>query len=57
MAERFGCIGVVVDAKPAAVAFYVRLGFAGPVVEAGELPSRPRPQVLFLPIGSIPPHQ
>jgi len=57
MAERFGCIGVVVDAKPAAVAFYVRLGFAGLVVEAGELPSRPRPQVLFLPIGSIPPRR
>lgn len=57
MADRFGCIGVVVDAKPAAVGFYARLGFAGLAVEAGELPSRPRPQVLFLPIGSIPPRR
>lgn len=54
MAKRFGCIGVVVDAKPAAVGFYTRLGFAGLTVETGELPSRPRPQMLFLPLGSIP---
>ena len=57
MADRFGCIGVVVDAKPDVVGFYARLGFAGLAVEAGDLPARPRPQVLFLPIGSIPPRQ
>jgi predicted N-acetyltransferase YhbS len=55
MADRFGCIGVGVDAKPAAAGFYARLGFADLVVENGELPCRPRPQVLLLPIGSIPP--
>lgn len=27
MAERFGCVGIVVDAKPGAVDFYVRFGF------------------------------
>ncbi|MEX0671095.1 MAG: GNAT family N-acetyltransferase, partial [Pirellulales bacterium] len=57
MADRFGCIGIVVDAKPDAVGFYARLGFTGLAVEAGDLPSRPRPQVLFLPIGSIPPRR
>jgi predicted N-acetyltransferase YhbS len=57
MADRFGCIGVVVDAKPDAVGFFARLGFAGLAVEAGDLPARPRPQVLFLPIGSIPPRR
>lgn len=54
MSKRFGCIGVVVDAKAAAVGYYVRLGFAELPVVSGELPSRPQPQTLFLPIGSIP---
>ena len=57
MADRFGCSGVIVDAKPTAVGFYARLGLAALAVGAGELPSRPRPQVLFLPIGSIPPRR
>jgi predicted N-acetyltransferase YhbS len=54
MADRFGCVGVVVDAQPAAIGFYVRLGFSELPLEAGESPSRPQPRTLFLPIGSIP---
>jgi GNAT superfamily N-acetyltransferase len=38
MSEDLGCIGVVVDAKPEAVDFYLRLGFealTGPAPETG----------------------
>ena len=54
MAERFGCVGVVVDAQPEAVGFSTRLGFFELAVEAGALLSRPEPRPMFLPIGSIP---
>jgi hypothetical protein len=54
MAERFGCVGVVVDAQPEAIGFYARLGFFELVVEAGALLSRPEPRPMFLPIRSIP---
>ena len=53
MAERFGCVGVVVDAQPEAMGFYARLGFFELAVEAGALLSRPEPRPMFLPIGSI----
>ena len=53
MAERFGCVGVVVDAQPEAMGFYARLGFFELTVEAGALLSRPEPRPMFLPIGSI----
>lgn len=54
MAERFGCIGVIVDAKPAARAFYRRYGFEELTVVAGGSPARPPQSTLFLPIGAIP---
>ena len=54
MAADFGCIGVVVDAKPAAVAFYEQLGFVPLEVIAGELGDRPQPLPMFLELGQIP---
>ena len=54
MAERFGGVGVVVDAQPEAMSLYARLGFFELAVEAGALLSRPEPRPMFLPIGSIP---
>jgi len=54
MAADFGCVGVVVDAKPDAVAFYEKLGFVALQVGAGQLGDRPEPQPMFLEIGSIP---
>lgn len=54
MAEAVGCVGVVVDAKPDAVAFYERYGFASFEVVEGALGSRPEPLPMFLPLGSIP---
>ncbi len=54
MAERTGCVGVVVDAKFDAIEFYVRYGFESLEVIRGMLGDRPVPQPMFLPLGSIP---
>lgn len=48
-------MGVLVDAKPAAVAFYERYGFARLSLTEGELGDRPAPLPMFLEIGAIPP--
>lgn len=50
--DTVGCVGVVADAKPGAVAFYERLGFA-PLggVREGQLHGDPTP--MFLPIRTI----
>jgi len=49
-----GCVGVVVDAKLAAVAFYERYGFVALEGEAGLLSDRPALTPMFLEIGAIP---
>jgi len=54
MAERTGCVGVVVDAKTDAIEFYKRYGFESLDVLLGKLGDRPVPQPMFLPLGSIP---
>lgn len=55
MADRFGCVGVVVDAKPEAIEFYQKLGFEliSEVLE-GQLHNRPQPHPMFLPLKAIP---
>jgi len=55
MAHDYGCVGVLVDAKPAAVAFYERFGFTPLQISEGELGDRPAPLPMFLEIGAIPP--
>lgn len=57
MAERTGCVAVVVDAKPAAVEFYQRYGFEAFEIISGGLGDRPTPLPMVLPLGSIPPAQ
>ena len=54
MADDYGCVGVVVDAKEGAVAFYEGLGFFALEVERGQLGDRPEPQPMFLELGAIP---
>lgn len=54
MADDFGCVGVVVDAKPDAVPFYEKLGFIDLVPLAGQLGDRPQPRPMFLELGGIP---
>ncbi|WP_296900312.1 GNAT family N-acetyltransferase [Thiohalocapsa sp.] len=46
--ERFGCVGVVVDAKAEAVDFYRKLGFRPLTVLQGALGDRPEPLPMFL---------
>lgn len=53
-AETIGCVGVVVDAKPEAVAYYRRYGFEELEVLEGALDSRPQPAAMFLPLSAIP---
>ena len=53
MAEGFGCVGVVVDAKPSATAFYKAYGFAPLEVVEGASPARPQPVAMFLSLGEI----
>lgn len=54
MAERTGCVAVVVDAKPTAIEFYKQYGFEPFETIAGALADRPSPTPMILPIGSIP---
>ncbi|MFE8595949.1 GNAT family N-acetyltransferase [Archangium violaceum] len=54
MADEFGCLGVVVDAKPEAVPFYEKLGFIDLGARAGHLGDRPEPRPMFLELGAIP---
>ena len=51
--ERFGCIGIVVDAKRDAVSFYTNIGFEPLEVVAGEIGEKPMPQPMFLPIREV----
>ena len=53
MRDRVGCVGVVVDAKPDAVAFYTTLGFKLVEMVSGALGDRPEPVAMFLRIGEI----
>jgi len=46
--DRFGCMGVVVDAKSGAVGFYESLGFLKLDVTSGDLSDRPGPIPMFL---------
>ncbi len=54
MADQTGCVAVVVDAKPDAVAFYEKYGFEAFEMTSGELGDRPSPLSMILPLGSIP---
>lgn len=54
MSNLAGCVGVVVDAKPDAIAFYEQYGFEILEVVRGKLGDRPITQPMFLPIVSIP---
>lgn len=54
MAEDLGCIGIVVDAKTDAVAYYEKLGFTRLDVVSGALGDRPEPTPMFLELGAVP---
>ena len=54
LAGDFGCVGVLVDAKPEAIEFYQRYGFHPLELLQGGLGDRPRPVPMFLELGAIP---
>ena len=53
MSRDFGCVGVVVDAKPEAVDFYRRYGFFELETVRGRPGDRPEPTAMFLEIGAL----
>jgi len=53
MADEYGCLGVLVDAKPEALAFYQRYGFVACEAVAGESDARPRQTPMFLGMSAI----
>jgi GNAT superfamily N-acetyltransferase len=54
LSRDYGCVGVVVDAKPDAIPFYQRYGFIAFPASSGHLGDRPEPQTMFLELGAIP---
>jgi GNAT superfamily N-acetyltransferase len=48
MAERYGCIGVAVDAKPNAVGFYAHFGFMRMAAVSGPMHVSPIPVPMFI---------
>ena len=53
MANEYGCVGVVVDAKPDALDFYRKYGFLSLEATEGPADARPQPTPMFLPIREI----
>jgi GNAT superfamily N-acetyltransferase len=53
MDEKFGCAGVMVDAKPEAVDFYGTFGFIMLDAVEGLSDARPQPRAMFLAIRAI----
>lgn len=53
MQKEFGCVGVVVDAKPDAIAFYEKFGFIAVETLEGISEARPQPTPMFLPITAV----
>jgi GNAT superfamily N-acetyltransferase len=52
--DEVGCVGLVVDAKPGATAFYEPFGFVAITLVEGESPVRPRPTAMFLALSAVP---
>jgi predicted N-acetyltransferase YhbS len=53
MADDYGCACVVVDAKPGAVDFYAKYGFATCEPLEGQSDARPQPTTMLLPMRAI----
>jgi len=53
LATDYGCIGVIVDAKPDAIAFYSKYGFIAVETVEGQSDARPQPCAMFLSMSAI----
>lgn len=54
MRDELGCVGLVVDAKADAVAFYSRFGLVEISADEGAAQRHPRSAMMFLPLASVP---
>lgn len=54
MRDELGCVGLLVDAKPGAVAYYERFGFESIDAIEGATHQRPAPTPMFLALGAVP---
>jgi len=53
MADDYGCVGVIVDAKRGAIPFYEKYGFVPVAAVEGEADARPQPTPMFLAMRAI----
>ena len=53
LAEKFGCVGIVVDAKPESISYYEQYGFHEISLEEGDLPSSADTVSLFIALKSV----
>lgn len=53
MATDYGCVGILVDAKPGAVEFYAKFGFSARTAVSGAMHVAPRPMPMFLSIARL----
>jgi GNAT superfamily N-acetyltransferase len=53
LSDEYGCLAVVVDAKPGAVAFYEGFGFEAIEAIEGVSSARPEPTLMLLPVSVI----
>jgi hypothetical protein len=53
MADDYGCVGVIVDVKPDAQAFYAKYGFIAVEAVEGLSEARPAPTPMFLSLRAI----
>ena len=53
MAKDYGCVGIVVDAKPRAIGFYAKYGFVELAIVEGASSARPIPAPMFLAMRAI----
>ena len=53
MASDYGCVGIIVDAKPEAVTFYAKYGFVPHDALEGSSEARPQATMMFLATRSI----
>lgn len=53
MADDYGCVGIVVDAKADAVEFYAKYGFIPVEAVHGHSEARPRPTPMFLAMRAV----
>jgi GNAT superfamily N-acetyltransferase len=53
MASDYGCVGILVDAKPGAVDFYGKFGFSARNAVSGGMHVAPRPTSMFLSVARL----